>query len=81
MEEILKRIQTLQIRALHKNINCDVSLSLTAAEPYIEVRLNYFRVDDIEEQRVLNTKLILGSNSALITKKIKSIEKFINDIE
>ena len=81
MEEILKRIQALQINALHKNINCDVSLSLTGPEPYIEVRLNYFRVDDIEEQRVLNTKLILCSGSALITKKIKSIEKFINDIE
>jgi len=80
MEDILKRLQALQISAMHKNINFDIFISNDGSTK-IEARLSYFSaVPSVQKQYVMNVKFTEGTSDSETERRFNNIERFIKEI-
>ena len=80
MEEILKRLQALQISAMHKNINFDILMSHDGTTK-VEAHLSYFSaVMSVQEQYVMNVKFTERTSNDETERRFNNIERFIHEI-
>lgn len=83
MEEILKTLYSLQLKAMEKNISFDISFRHSVnGTSTVDVVLNYHMnnsSDTIAEGHVLNITFFKKELKNILEKKIHKIEKFIEE--